>query len=545
MNVHTLTFLFSIAASLLTVFAALRCIHMLQLESYQPNMYRKWVARAGRTDALSGLLLGFAAFFLRIGYMFVHSVSVELSAVLWYGCDILYLLGLLYIGFSNRKSTDKKPLVFTGRVKRLMVAIVVFSFILYMNLGIFMKPGYESIGQIALISFLRYLPAMILPYTVLAGHYSTLPVETAVKQYYLNDAIRKIRNNPNMLKIAITGSYGKTSTKYMLGTILQEKYKTFFTPGSFNTPMGITRAVREGLQADHEVFIAEMGARYAGDIDELCKMVEPEIGVITSVGKQHLETFGSFDAVIQTKSELLRSLPQDGAAFINGDIPECREMFDACTVHNKYFFGLTGENLYMHAVDIAINFDGSTFTLVAEDGEQVRCTTVLLGKHNIGNITAAAAVAKYAGLTMQEIASGIEKIKPVEHRLQLIKGPVTVIDDAYNANPVGTKAALEVLAAFAPANRVIVTPGMVELGAEEETFHEQLGRDIAAAANIAILVGKQRVEPIKRGLMEAGFAEANIMQVASLTEVTELLPTCAPAGSVVLFENDLPDNYTE
>ncbi|MDL2235894.1 UDP-N-acetylmuramoyl-tripeptide--D-alanyl-D-alanine ligase [Christensenellaceae bacterium OttesenSCG-928-L17] len=545
MNVHVMTFLFSILAAFATMFAGLRCVHMLQLESYQPNMYRKWIARGGKADFFTGMLVGMAALFLRLGYMFLHATSVELAAILWHACDAVYILGMLYMGFSNKRKKDKKPLVFTGRIKRMLLAVVLVCFVLHMNLGIFMKPDYTNLFQFLLVSTLRYLPGIVLPYTILVAYYITLPVEKAIQKHYLLDAKKKLEKQADLMKIGLTGSFGKTSTKFMLGTILLEKYKTLVTPGSYNTPMGVTRTIRESLTDDYTVFVAEMGARYPGDITELCALVEPKIGLITSVGKQHLETFGSFEAIVKTKSELLRALPADGAAFINGDIAECRQMYMDCPLANKFLFGIDGENLYMRAKDISVGPAGSTFTLICEDGEEMPCETVLLGRHNICNLVGAASVARYLGLTMQEIANGIQKIEPVAHRLQLIKGPVTVIDDAFNANPSGTKAALEVLRAFAPANRVVVTPGMIELGDEEEAIHEEFGRDIATAANIAILVGQQRVAPIRRGLLSAGFPEENILQIATLDEVTALLPTYAPLGSVVLFENDLPDNYNE
>ncbi|HPY37534.1 MAG TPA: UDP-N-acetylmuramoyl-tripeptide--D-alanyl-D-alanine ligase, partial [Clostridia bacterium] len=335
-----------------------------------------------------------------------------------------------------------------------------------------------------------------------------------------------------------------TSTKFILQSILHKNYNTLATPSSFNTPMGITRAIREDLKPEHEAFIAEMGARYKGDILELCKLVQPEYGIITSVGKQHLETFGSYEAVIATKTELLDSLPAEGAAFINGDNPDCRKMFEACAIKNKFMFGIDTDGLYIKATDIKVGKDGSSFTLVdTQSGESASCCTVLLGRHNIMNILAAASLARYLKMSMEQIAERIHELKPVEHRLELIKGAVTVIDDAFNANPEGTKAALEILKEFAPSRRIIITPGMVELGAEEEALHREFGRNIAAAADFAVLVGLARVEPIREGLLEAGFPAEHIMQVASLKEATELLPVLAPAGSVVLFENDLPDNY--
>ena len=174
----------------------------------------------------------------------------------------------------------------------------------------------------------------------------------------------------------------------------------------------------------------------------------------------------------------------------------------------------------------------------------MECTTRLLGRHNILNITAAAALAYRLGLTLDQIVSGIEKIKPVEHRLELIPGSVTVIDDAFNANPEGTRHALETIKGF-PGRRIIVTPGMVELGEEEDALNEAFGREMASSVDYAILVGKLHVEPIRKGLIESGFKDENILRVDSLAAASERLPLLTQPGCVVLFENDLTDNYEE
>ena len=535
--------IFAILGAGATTFAALHTIHMLQLESYQGNMYLKWIRRAGAQDCLLSFLLGSVAFFLHIAWVFFYYGQPMLSDILWYGGDAAFIGAMLYIGFTNRKLPAKKPLSFTGRVKRLTVCLTLLSFLFHM--GLFLPYNISNWGGILGMNFVRYLPGLLLPFFVLLAHVVMLPIENSVKRWYYNDAKKKLAERQDLIKIGITGSYGKTSTKFILGTILQEEWNTLVTPSSFNTPMGITRVVREQLKPEHQAFVAEMGARYKGDIAELCRLVQPKYGIITSVGKQHLDTFGSYETVIETKSELLYALPEDGAAFLNGDNPDCRRMHERLPLKNKFLFGLSGNGLYLKAEDLEVSSSGSTFTLVTDTGERVRCATQLLGKHNIGNITGAAALARYLGASLESIAIGIEKLAPVEHRLQLVQGQngITVIDDAFNANPSGTKAALEVLKSFAPARRIIITPGMIELGGEEERFNEEFGRDITRAADIAILVGRNRVAPIRRGLVDGGFPETCIIQVDTLNEATEKLPLYTEPGCVVLFENDLPDNY--
>ena len=197
----------------------------------------------------------------------------------------------------------------------------------------------------------------------------------------------------------------------------------------------------------------------------------------------------------------------------------------------------------MSARDITHGPQGSTFTLTGPDGSAVRCTTRLLGRHNVQNILGCAAVAHALGLTMEEIARGIGKVEPVEHRLQLIPtgNGITVIDDAFNSNPAGTRAALEVLKDF-PGRKIIVTPGLVELGEAEAAENEAFGRAMAGAVDIAILVARNAAA-MKKGLLEAGFDEDNLIVTGKLAEATAALGSLARVGDVVLFENDLPDHY--
>ncbi len=540
------TYVYWAVAATAVALAALPTIHMLQLESYQGKMYLKWLGKH-LGDALSFLMTGIVCLALRISAAFLVHYGTTIANIAYIGADALYLLLLLLMYFADRKKEKKKPLVYTGRVKRLIAVLFVLAAVFTASLFITVEPtlnGVPSWGAYLLLYGLRYLPGALLPLFVFLAWLITYPLEQAVKAWYFNDARRILSGRTDLIKIGITGSYGKTSTKHALGEILKEKYDVLYTPGSFNTPMGITRVVREQLTDDHNVFIAEMGARYKGDIKELCKLVQPRYGIVTSVGKQHLETFGSLEAVVATKSELMEGIEENGACFFNGDNLICREMYEKCALKDKYLFGTDGDSLYMRASDLSVNGKGSLFTLNARNGESVRCQTKLLGRHNILNITGAAALSYLMGLPLEDIAAAISRLKPVQHRLELMEGPVTVIDDAFNANPEGSKEALEVLKSFS-GKRIVVTPGMVELGGEENALNRAFGEAMAEAADIAILVGGEHVMPIREGLIEKGFDETRIISVKSLAEATELLKQHTEPGAVVLFENDLPDNYDE
>jgi UDP-N-acetylmuramoyl-tripeptide--D-alanyl-D-alanine ligase len=530
--------------------AALRFVHMLQLESYQGRMYLKWLRRNWLRDWLP-LMLVFAICLMldaALGYL-VRAMGGKMTASSYQlfqgGVRFIYILLMVFIVHTWRGLSSKKPLVFTGRVKRLCMALAVVL-LLIPCYPVLMDEYATGIPALLLRRMAGYLGALLLPLWVLLAYFITYPIEEANKRRYFNQAKGKLAKRTDLIKIGITGSYGKTSTKFVLGTLLKEKYETLITPQSYNTPMGITRVAREMLQEEHEVFVAEMGARHVGDIEELCELVAPTIGMLTSVGKQHLETFGSQENIISTKFELIVSLPPEGAAFFNADNDICRSLYERkVAVRNKFLYGIdTRDEVYMRAADIRVSEKGSVFTLIAHNGETAECRTRLLGRHNILNITGCAAVAYYMGVSMKQIAAGIRKLEPVEHRLQLIPGPVTVIDDAFNSNPAGAKAALEVLRSF-DGRRFVITPGMIELGTEEEMQNEELGREMACSVDYAILVGKKRAEPIYRGMRELDFPEENIFVVSSLAEASAKLAQISVPGDVVLFENDLPDNYTE
>ena len=174
------------------------------------------------------------------------------------------------------------------------------------------------------------------------------------------------------------------------------------------------------------------------------------------------------------------------------------------------------------------------------------CKTQLLGELNIRNIVLCAAVCLKLDMTLSEIASGISRLRPVEHRLQLLNpsGGVNVIDDAFNSNIRGATQAFNVLKDF-PGKRIVVTPGMVELGSREEEMNREFGRAMAPCCDLAVLVGKKRAAAIADGLKQAGFAPNRIVTVSSLVEATEYLTTAVQKGDTILFENDLPDNYQE
>ena len=528
------TWMLIVSAAAGSLLAGRSLMHYFQLESYQfpgyfrtlrRNLTRAVLPGAAMTVYLTALFLAHRTLDRYAG----NGLRVALAMLLM----ALAMLGGWWCRgvFGNRKA--KKPFVVTMRVKRTyLIGLIVY--ILLCALMAYTLPR----------EYLCCLFPLLLPlWTALAG-LCAWPVEKLVSEMYFRDAQKKLAARPDLIKIGITGSYGKTSVKFILGTLLSEKYQTLVTPSSFNTPMGVTKIIREKLMPAHQVFVAEMGARHVGDIKELCRLVHPHHGVLTSVGPQHLDTFHTIDRIKSTKYELMDAVPDGGCCFFPDDGAICRELFDRTAKEKRLCSLRPVDDADVWASDVSVSPSGSRFILHTAT-DSIECSTRLLGEHNIQNILLAATVCLHLGLSLKQIAHGIARLESVEHRLQLIPSPgVTVIDDAFNSNPNGAKAALRVIAGF-EGRRIIITPGMVELGGDEATFNRDFGRQMAASVDVAILVGHRHTQPIADGLREAGFPNEDIHVVSSLDEAAALLRQIGRPGDVALFENDLPDNYSE
>ncbi len=514
-------------------------LHMLQLEGYKNKSYLHWLQSFNhkvfpqKLWIMSLLVAATYTIYLAIGS---NENNMQLVFI-----GIWCILTIVTIDF--KKTDAKKALAFTARAKRLFamnfILVVLVLILLY-----FIQNSYIELVEIFLAGTILLV---LVPYIMYLANFCIAPIEKVVFKYYYNKAYNKVRTFDKLKIVGITGSYGKTSTKFIMAEMLEQKFKVMKTPESYNTPMGISMVINNMLNDDYEAFVVEMGARQRGDIREVAQLANPSIGVLTSIGPTHLETQKTIENIMKTKYELIEALPDDGIAIFNYDNTYIKELADN-TTKTKILYGLEHlEKLDIYATDIEVSDKGSTFVLTDKAGNSVRCTTKLLGKHNISNLLAGAAAAKALGLNLEEIAKGIERVKPIPHRLQLINPGtgVIVIDDAFNSNPEGAKAALEVIKQFKDGRRLIVTPGMVELGEQEEEANRIFGENIAQSCDIAILVGEKRTRPILEGLKTMGFNQDNIYVVSNLDHATKRFQSLIKPKDVVLFENDLPDNYNE
>lgn len=497
-------------------------MHMFQLNGYKNGEHVNWIKKNKRKQWILfyGLILGVMVALMR-------NILLDILAII-----SLWLIILVYKAHKNLNK--KKRLVYTPRVKRLITTDIVVSLIILLISVI--VSGVEYIGGCAII-----LVSLQMFFNIVSNIVNS-PIEKGINQYYINDARKKLKAVPNLKVIGVTGSYGKTSVKFYLQTLLKDKYNTLVTPESFNTPMGVVRTIRKSLKSTHEIFVCEMGARHVGDIKEICDIVEPDYGVITSIGPQHLETFFNMENISNTKFELADALPRDGEVFLNGDNEYIQEK--AVSYKNKVLYYSEHKGQGYFAQDISLSQYGTDFTLVTPSGETERFQMKLVGMHNVINVVGAIAVAHSMGMTLQELIVPVRRIQPVEHRMQMKEhGLVTIIDDAYNSNPIGSKAAVETLAMF-EGIRILITPGMVELGDKEEEYNFKFGTYAADCCDYILLVGKKHVEPIRGGVLSKGFDENKCKIFDKVEEAISYAYTIKGEGhKYILLENDLPDNY--
>ena len=491
-------------------------VHMFQLNGYSAKTQFVWM-RANLVRLLPfGALLILAvvsAFSRDYGFGFLAAAALLLS--------LFYLPG-----------KAKKPLVFTARVIRMLSTLGLLNALCF-ALGILLS----GTGEFVILGAAVCLEPLLL---VLANKINS-PIEAAVREHYIKDAKRRLADCPRLRVIGVTGSFGKTSVKYFLTALLREKYNVLMTPESYNTPMGVVKTIRASLRATHDIFVCEMGAKYVGDIRELCELVQPDDGIVTSIGEQHLETFGSIDNIIRTKYELADGISPDGKLFINLSSPTIAENLPQ---RGAVTYGLVPEADYF-AKDIAVSGTGTTFTL-CHRGEQYAFSTRLIGEANVVNIVGALAVACEYGIAPDELRGAVRALKCVPHRMELLdRGSVLIIDDAFNSNPSGAKAALDTVALFEDAMKIIVTPGMIELGEKEEACNRALGSEAAAVCDRIVLVGEKQTRPIARGALDAGFKKDKIFVAKTIGEAMNFVYGLDAGGrkKVVLLENDLPDNF--
>ena len=566
-------------------------MHMFQQNGYKNGEHMAWLARTLKRQWL--LIFAGVLGILRVITGIMYLVQIRgvgaaglpiriTTAVLDVFC-ILTLILCYYVFRAMNRLNNKKKLVYTARVKRMIATEIIVMVILILISCVLICTTAQpdtvmSFGIMSLVMMiLKLLPGILMILMCLqwilpvVANIINHPIEKAGHDKFINSAKKKLREAEGLTIIGVTGSYGKTSVKFYLKTLLSERYNVLVTPESYNTPLGVVKTINEQLLSTHEIFVCEMGARHVGDIKEICDIVHPQHGVITSIGPQHLETFFNMENIKSTKFELADALPDGGMLFLNwdneyvrdkaGEYSDGRVKILHFAQNDKGAFAQndktagqesdsschpeerSDEGSY-RATDIRVSQLGTEFTAVAPDGEEEHFNMRLVGEHNVINVMGAIAVAHQMGISLHDLRIPVRRLQPAEHRMQLREhGDVTIIDDAYNSNPVGSRAAVETLKLF-DGVRILITPGMVELGEAEDDYNYKFGTYAADCCDYIILVGRDHVKPIERGALVSGFPADRLWTYDTLPDAMSQAHAIRGEGhKYILLENDLTDNY--
>ena len=516
-----------------------RTLHMLQQNLYnENNRYLKWVLK-NLNDFIS--LDIFAIGISLIGIFVIYDLKIPSMVGMLIISIILFMVGAISHNVII-KDQNKKKLVITARIKRLIFTTSIIYLIPIVMIGLNTDNTYIGWMVILIESILLYLNRIVILIAMLIN----MPLERIVYIHYRNKAQRKLKKMSNLKVIGITGSYGKTSSKNILADILNVNYNAFPTPRNLNTFNGLIMTINNDMDKFTDVLIAEMGAYVRGEIKGLCKLVKPKYGILTKIGTAHLESFGSQENIQKAKFELIESLPKDGFGILNGDDP-LQLNYDLKNDVKIIWIGIDNKDVDIYATNIKCSNKGTEFDVVFKGNkEKYHFETRLLGKHNVYNILAGVACGREFGIDIDDLIHAVKGVKPVEHRLELKKlGNFYQIDDAYNSNPVGAANACEILGMM-PGMKIVVTPGMIELGEKEDEYNKKFGEQIAKVADEVILIGEKKTKPIKEGLLRKGFDKDKIIVFNDVREAYPYIGELARKEEVyALFENDLPDTFNE
>ncbi len=451
------------------------------------------------------------------------------------------LLPWAFKNYFNFKEKVKPRVVWTAKAKFLYRTSLLLLFLFFLVLWVKINFVIALIFSAGLYfcNFLLVCAAWLIlkPYEIINRE--------RVRRFVINKVAKLSKNGMNV--IGITGSFGKTSTKAVLGQLLSQ---SLITPHSYNTLFGIYKVVDYELSSVYKSFVCEMGATKKGSISYYCSLVKPQIGILTGINETHYERFGSLDVTIKAKIELLESLGSEGTGIVNLDnlnIQKGLERDFECKV-----IGITLENSthprcdeYAHVSNISFGSHGTKFTLDFRN-QSYEFTMPLIGQAHVRNTSAAIIACFLLNDTYADVKRKLANCEQIANRLEFKKeGSIQILNNTYSSNPDSFRENLKTLEGL-EGPRVLVTPGMVELGIKEEELHKSMGEKSAKVCDAVILVGDTpRVTSLRTGLLDGGFNEKSIYSAKTSKEVEERLKDLALASMSILFENvsDLPANY--
>lgn len=384
---------------------------------------------------------------------------------------------------------------------------------------------------------LLFAAPYVLAYGIIIPLFIIRGLVEAPVRFFITRSTRKRLQNHKAIKIAVAGSFGKTTMREITKTVLSEGKKVAAPPESYNTPLGISKFVKT-LKGDEEVLVFEMGEYYPGDVRKLCRIVGPDIGVITGVNEAHLEKFKTLSRTAQTVFELADYLGEK-SVYVNGENKIARE--NARAGHILYDRNSVGN---WKITEQKTGISGTSFVMEKND-RRFGAKSGLLGLHQVGPLAASADIAFSLGISIEEVEVGIRKTKPFAHRLEPkeLGSGVVMLDDSYNGNPDGVRAVIEFFASIDAKRKFYVTPGLVEMGQRKEAVHKEIGKRLAGAGiDKVILIRNSVTTFIEEGLKEAGF-EGELLFFDEAVSAYDALPNLTVEGDAILLQNDWPDQY--
>lgn len=423
----------------------------------------------------------------------------------------------------------RKPLKFTLKIK----LITALTSLLILLISFFLTNTIVDNRYKIILLVITYALGLYFSYIFLIViNILILPVDIFTKELLIFFAKNKIKKLKNMKIIGVAGSYGKTGMKDLLATVLAEKYQVVKTPESVNTPFGIAKLILKEVNEKTEILILEMGEYYSGDIKNICSIAPPQISIITGINEAHLERLKSIDNSIKTIFEIAQNMKPNGILLLNAKDK---------LIKNHYKKFVVNQEIYLYQAKGKIEFNEDAPGFIYQ-----KIFFPLLGQYNFDKIDGIIYLAKRLGLTIQEIETGLKKVKTPAHRLQPIfnrEKNILVIDDSYNGNPDGVEEAIKTLSLFKKRRKIFVTPGLVEIGDKSREVHQRIGQRLNDVVDLVILVKNSATPDIEEGLIKAGFNQKSILWFGSMMDAQNNLNQILRSGDVVLFQNDWPDNY--
>ncbi len=498
--------------------------HILQQSGYDLKRYFKYISENKLFYIAFNELILLLTYLIVDNYLFISYLIIF----------IFVYYNLYFINLKDKYFVVKKKLVYTKRIKRQIVTFIILNVVFII---LYLVNSFHIIYLIILITYFNYLLLML----------ATLinkPIESLIRRKYQKKAINKLKGHPSLDVIGITGSYGKTSIKNIVNQMLEDNAPTLMTPESYNTPNGVMITINNSLSKFHKTFICEMGAYYPGEIKKLANMVSPRIGVVSSIGNQHLETFKTIDNIQKTKMELIENLVPGGIAILNYDEKYIKNYQIKRNDLSIKTYAIDNQDCDVYAKEIEYDIAKMRFTLVDNlNNTSYQIETKLLGRHNIYNILCGYLVTKTKEIKVDKIIASISNLKPIKHRLELkkIDNDTYIIDDAFNANQVGINQGLDIVSVYEEYAKIIITPGLIDLGTDQKQVNYQLGQSIAKKVDISFIIGKYNQQDITSGIENINnqsqyYTEKNFIDAYNKAMKVK-------GKKIILIANDLPDKF--